>query len=53
MEQSFKTVHVDLLKVVVKSFSPIDNMAVLEKGHQMATSSKKRIATGGFATKYV
>ena len=30
MEQSLRTVRVDLLKVVVKSFSPIDNMAVLE-----------------------
>ena len=30
MEQSLRTVRVDLLKVVVKSFSPIDNMVVLE-----------------------
>jgi len=30
MEQSLKTVRVDLLKVIVKSFSPMDNMVVLE-----------------------
>ncbi|MAG15705.1 hypothetical protein CMO88_01445 [Candidatus Woesearchaeota archaeon] len=29
MEQSLKTAHVSLLKVIVKSFSPMDNMAVL------------------------
>ncbi|MBS3132588.1 hypothetical protein J4470_00465 [Candidatus Woesearchaeota archaeon] len=30
MEQSLKTIRLNLLKVVVKSFSPIDNRAVLE-----------------------
>jgi hypothetical protein len=30
MEQSLRNIRLDLLKVIVKSFSPIDNMVVLD-----------------------